>query len=175
MGNVPLVALVRRVRRGAPAGTDFFELPRALNSALAGMFVLEEWLARTLNVSCGSSFLVRAVIPNPKRELRPGMFVTAKVHGFTRPDAIVVPQLVVQQGAKGHVVYVVKPDGVAELRPVVVGDYQGEKDIVVVSGLQSGDRVVVEGAMKVVPGKPVQIGVPGVSATSKADLPAEKK
>lgn len=60
---LPLVALVRRIRRGAPAGTDFFELPRAVNSALAGLFVVEEWMARTLNVSCGSSFLVRAVRP----------------------------------------------------------------------------------------------------------------
>ncbi len=56
------------------------------------------------------SFLVRAVIPNPKRELRPGMFVTANVKGATRPNAVVVPQLAVQQGAKGHVVYVVNAE-----------------------------------------------------------------
>jgi SAM-dependent methyltransferase len=60
---LPLVALVRRLRRGAPAGTDFFQLPRPLNSALAGLFVIEDWLTRTLNVTCGSSFLVRAVKP----------------------------------------------------------------------------------------------------------------
>jgi membrane fusion protein (multidrug efflux system) len=55
--------------------------------------------------------------------------VTAKVKGGTRENAIVVPQLAVQQGANGHLVYVVKQDNTAELRPVVVGDYQGEKDI----------------------------------------------
>ncbi len=44
------------------------------------------------------AFLVRAVIPNPKRALRPGMFVTARVEGIVRPGAIVVPQLAVQQG-----------------------------------------------------------------------------
>lgn len=103
------------------------------------------------------SFLVRAVLPNPKRDLRPGMFVTAIVKGATRPSAIVVPQLAVQQGSSGHLVYVVKPDGTAEVRPVVVGDYHGAKDIVVVSGLHAGDRVVVEGVLKVVPGRPVQI------------------
>ena len=91
------------------------------------------------------------MLPNPKRELRPGMFVTAYMKGALRPDAIVVPQLAVQQGSNGHLVYVVKPDGTAEVRPVVVGDYYGEKDIVILAGLHGGDRVVVDGVLKVVP------------------------
>jgi len=107
------------------------------------------------------SFLVRAELPNPDAALRPGMFVTARVLGATQPDAIVVPQLAVQQGSNGHLVYVVKQDGSAELRPVVVGDYAGDKDIVIQSGLRGGDRVVVEGALKVVPGQPVQVVEPG--------------
>ena len=86
------------------------------------------------------SFLVRAQLPNPDKALRPGMFATARLSGGTRPNAIVVPQLAVQQGSNGHLVYVVKADGVAELRPVVVGDYEGDKDIVVVDGLKGGDR-----------------------------------
>ncbi len=112
------------------------------------------------------SFQVRAVLPNTKRELRPGMFVTANVKGGTRPNAIVVPQLSVQQASKGHVVYVIKQDGTAELRPVVVGDYSGEHGILIASGLQAGDRVVVDGALKVVPGQPVKIAEPGAA---KAD------
>ena len=107
------------------------------------------------------SFLVRAVLPNPKHALRPGMFVTANVKGAVRPDAIVVPQLAVQQGSNGHLVYVVKEDGTAEVRPVVVGDYYGKADIVIVNGLHAGDRVVVEGVLKVVPGQPVKIVEPG--------------
>jgi membrane fusion protein (multidrug efflux system) len=106
------------------------------------------------------SFLVRAQLPNTNQELRPGMFVTAKLYGATRPDAVVIPQLAVQQGSNGHLVYVVKQDGNAEVRPVVVGDYQGDKDIVVMSGLQGGDRVVVDGALRVVPGQPVKVVEP---------------
>lgn len=106
------------------------------------------------------SFLVRAQVPNKRQELRPGMFVTARLLGATRPDAVIVPQLAVQQSANGHVVYVVKADGVAEVRPVVVGDYQGDKDIVILTGLQKGDRVVVDGALRVVPGQPVKIAEP---------------
>ncbi len=103
------------------------------------------------------SFQVRAVLPNPKLELRPGMFVTAFLRGATRPNAIVVPQLAVQQGANGHSVYVINAEGIAELRPVIVGDYFGDKDIVINSGLHGGDRVVTEGLLKVVPGQPVQV------------------
>jgi membrane fusion protein (multidrug efflux system) len=113
------------------------------------------------------SFLVRAVIPNPKHELRPGMFVTANVKGATRPDAILVPQLAVQQGPKGHLVYVVNQTGVAEVRPVIVGDYYGEKDIVIATGLKAGDRVIVEGMLKVVPGQPVQIAQAGAQPAEK--------
>lgn len=114
------------------------------------------------------SFMVRAVLPNPKRELRPGMFVTAYVRGAMRPGAIVVPQLAVQQGSNGHLVYVVKPDGTAEVRPVVVGDYFGEKEIVVMSGLHAGDRVVVDGIMRVVPGQPVKVVEPGAAGAAGA-------
>jgi membrane fusion protein (multidrug efflux system) len=114
------------------------------------------------------SFMVRAVLPNPKKELRPGMFVTAYVRGALRPGAIVVPQLAVQQGSNGHLVYVVKPDGTAEVRPVVVGDYHGEKEIVVLDGLHAGDQVVVEGVLKVVPGQPVRIAAPGQPAAAPA-------
>jgi membrane fusion protein (multidrug efflux system) len=118
------------------------------------------------------SFLVRATLPNPRGDLRPGMFVTAIMKGAVRPDAIVVPQLAVQTGSKGHLVYVVKQDGTAEVRPVVVGDYEGDRDIVVVNGLQAGDRVVVEGVLKVVSGKPVKIVEPGAAPPHPAVKPA---
>lgn len=117
------------------------------------------------------SFMVRAVLPNPDRVLRPGMFVTARVLGARRPGAIVVPQLAVQQGSNGHLVYVVKQDGTAEVRPVVVGDYYGEKEIVILSGLHPGDRVVHEGVLKVVPAQPVKI----VEAGAGAEKPAAAK
>ncbi len=120
------------------------------------------------------SFLVRASLPNPKRLLRPGMFVTAYVKGAMRPDAIVVPQLAVQQGSNGHLVYVVKEDGTAEVRPVVVGDYYGEKDIVILTGLHAGDRVVIDNVLKVVPGQPVKIGAPGEAGAGKAGADAGK-
>jgi len=110
------------------------------------------------------------------------MFVTANLQGAMRPNAIVIPQLSVQQGSNGHFVYVVNASGVAEVRPVIVGGYQGDKDIVVTSGLAKGDRVVIDGVMKVVPGQPVVItasaaAAPGTApplAVPKAPAPAKK-
>jgi membrane fusion protein (multidrug efflux system) len=95
------------------------------------------------------------------------------VKGATRPNAIVVPQLAVQQGNNGHLVYVVNDKNVAEIRPVLVGDYYGDKDIVILNGLQAGDRVVVDGVLKVVPGQPVTAVPPGGAAPA-AGAPATK-
>jgi membrane fusion protein, multidrug efflux system len=117
------------------------------------------------------SFMVRAVLPNPKRELRPGMFVTAFLKGAVRPNAVVVPQLSVQQSSNGHIVYIIKPDGTAEVRPVVVGDYEGEKDIVIENGLHAEDRIVVDGMLKVVPGQPVKIVEPGAGENKAVAKP----
>ncbi|KPK04575.1 MAG: hypothetical protein AMJ64_13260 [Betaproteobacteria bacterium SG8_39] len=122
-----------------------------------------------------ASFMIRADIANPKRDLRPGMFVTAVLRGAVRPDAIVIPQLAVQQGANGHLVYVVKEDGTAEVRPVLVGDYFGEREIVVDAGLQAGDRAVVEGVLKVVAGQPVRIREPQAPPASAAAAPEPAK
>lgn len=116
------------------------------------------------------SFMVRAVLPNPKRELRPGMFVTAIVRGAVRPGAVVVPQLAVQQGSNGHLVYVVNEAGNVELRPVMIGDFYGDGEIVVLNGLHEGDRVVVDGVLKVVPGQPAKIaGADAAAAGARAD------
>jgi multidrug efflux pump subunit AcrA (membrane-fusion protein) len=52
---------------------------------------------------------------------------------------------------------------------VVVGDYQGEKDIVIMAGLQGGERVIVDGALRVVAGQPVKLAEP------KAAEPEKKK
>lgn len=120
------------------------------------------------------TFIVRAVLPNPKQDLRPGMFVTAYVYGAMRPNAVVVPQLAVQQGSNGHLVYVVNDKNVAEVRPVLIGDYYGETEIVVTNGLRGGDRVVVDGVMKAVPGQPVTIVTPGASTATPASGAAPK-
>ena len=112
------------------------------------------------------SFLVRAEIANPDYALRPGLFVKAILKGAQRPNVLTVPQRAVRQGSKGHEVFVVSDQGLAELRPVTVGDWVGQ-DWIIAQGLNAGERVVVEGLVKLMPGLPVRI-VPAPAADTPA-------
>jgi membrane fusion protein (multidrug efflux system) len=106
---------------------------------------------------------LRAELPNQAGDLVPGQFVRVRLLGIERPDAILVPQRAVQQGQQGKFVMVVGASGKAEVKPVTVGDWLG-KDWIVESGLAAGDRVIVDGAMKVQPGAPVQVVDPNAPA-----------
>lgn len=124
------------------------------------------------------TFLIRAEIDNPGGELlRPGMFVRVNLKGALRPKAILVPQRAVQQGAKGSFVWVVKEDGTAEFRPVTVGPWHGD-DWFIDEGLQAGETVVVDGALKLRAGSKVTIVEPEDKKEGekqdKADQGAEK-
>jgi membrane fusion protein (multidrug efflux system) len=101
----------------------------------------------------------RAEVPNPAAELRPGQFVRVILRGAQRPNAIAVPQRAVMEGPQGKLVYVVGKDGKAEPRPVTLGEWSGV-DWIVLSGLAAGDKVIVDGLLKVFPGAPVQVGDP---------------
>lgn len=102
------------------------------------------------------TFLVRAVVANPNGQLRPGQFVRARAIGASRPNAIVVPQKAVLEGAKSHFVWVINAEGKPEQRVVEVGDWHGD-DWFITQGLQAGERIVVDGAIRVTPGGPLNI------------------
>ena len=102
------------------------------------------------------TFLLRATFPNPDTTLRPGQFVRVRILGAVRPNAILVPQAAVLQGAKGHFVIVVDKDSRAEIRPVEVGPWHGN-DWFIVRGLAEGDVVVTDGVVRLTPGAAVKI------------------
>lgn len=102
------------------------------------------------------TFLVRAVVANPNGLMRPGQFVRALLQGAARPNAILVPQRAVLQGAKSQYVWVIDPQGKPEQRVVDVGDWHGD-DWFITQGLQVGERVVVDGAIRVAPGVPLKV------------------
>jgi membrane fusion protein (multidrug efflux system) len=100
------------------------------------------------------TFLIRATLDNPQGLLRPNQYVRVRVRGATRPSAILVPQRAVLQGSRGHFVWVADKDGKAENRPVTVGDWVGN-DWHIVEGLHAGDRIVVDGGLKLAAGTPL--------------------
>ena len=112
----------------------------------------------------------RAELPNPDGLLRPGQFVRVILKGAHRPDAILVPQRAVLEGPQGKFVYVVNGESSAELRAVEVGDWHGDEWIIS-AGLSPGDRVIVDGVMKIGPGAPVRIAEPGAPAADAPGTP----
>jgi membrane fusion protein, multidrug efflux system len=118
------------------------------------------------------TFLVRAELPNPDGTIRPGMFLKVWLRGAERPAAVVIPQKAVLQTQNGHLVFVVGEAGTAQPRPVIVGDWLGDQWIIN-DGLHSGDRVVVDGLMRLHPDMPVKI-VPAAEQ-SAANHPAAQQ
>jgi len=98
----------------------------------------------------------RAEVPNPAGALKPGEFVRVILHGAVRPSATTVPQRAVLEGPQGKFVYVVNDKSAAEPRPVVLGEWAGN-DWIVTDGLKPGDKVIIDGLMKLGPGAPVKI------------------
>jgi membrane fusion protein (multidrug efflux system) len=99
---------------------------------------------------------MRAELPNPEGQLRPGEFVRVVLKGAVRPDAITVPQRAVLEGPQGKFVYVVNAESKVEARPVEAGQWSGDEWIIT-QGLKAGERVVTDGVMKLGPGAPVRI------------------
>ena len=102
------------------------------------------------------SVLLRAVFPNPRRELLPGMFVRAQLAQGTRSAALMVPQRGVSHNPKGDatVLIVDKDEKVAER--VVTADRAINGEWLITDGLAAGDRVIVDGLQKAKPGSPVK-------------------
>ena len=101
------------------------------------------------------SIAIRAVFPNPRHDLLPGMFATVRFSGVSAEHVVKLPQRAVMVGPLGQFVYVADADGKVAVRPVKTGAMAGT-DFVVEDGLQVGEQVIVDGLQKVRPGMAVK-------------------
>jgi multidrug efflux system membrane fusion protein len=101
--------------------------------------------ASTGTVQCKADF------DNKDAHLWPGAYVQVKLTLGERKDAVVVPTTTVQTSQQGSFAYVVKPDGTAEMRPIVAG-LNHDGSVVIDSGITAGEKVVVDGQLSLVPG-----------------------
>src|SRR5580692_4069548 len=99
---------------------------------------------------------LRATMSNPGHHFWPGQFVDVKLVPTTEKGAVLVPNQAAQISQKGPFVYVVKSDDTAELRPVKLGQREGD-DVVVTEGVAANERVVLAGQMLVRPGGKVRV------------------
>ena len=104
-----------------------------------------------------NSVTVRAVFPNPRGDLLPGMFVRARLEEGTTPDAILVPQLAVSRNSKGEpTAMVVGANSMVELRVLETPRAIGNQWLVT-AGLKPGDQLIINNLQKIRPGAPVKI------------------
>jgi membrane fusion protein (multidrug efflux system) len=121
--------------------------------------------APAVNPKTGT-FVVRAVLPNPQRELLPGQHTRVRIKLDELPNAVTIPEETIQIEQGGAYVMVVLPNDIVEQRFVVTGS-RVEGEVVIESGLSSDERVIVEGMHRVRHGQKV-------TALSREEYEAQK-
>jgi len=159
-----------RVTLSLPDGTDY---------AHAGRLEFSE-----VSVDPGTgSVTLRAVFPNPERQLLPGMFVQARLQTASKAAAILAPQQGVTRNAKGEAVaMVVNAENRVEVR-VLEAERTAGSAWLVSAGLEPGDRLITEGLQFIQPGVEVQVrpasnvAAPGAAAEDRpqAGQPAQSR
>jgi membrane fusion protein, multidrug efflux system len=115
---------------------------------------------------------LRALFPNPKMDLLPGMYVRAVLASGTSEQAIAVPQQGVTRNQKGQATaLLLNADGKVEQRVLTTAGTVGDKWLVT-AGLVAGERVIVEGLQKVKPGAPAVVAKPAAAAAAPANAVA---
>ena len=102
----------------------------------------------------GRTIMVKARVPNPRRELQAGMFIEARLATAVRPDAVVIPEDAVLPLQGSNFVWVVA-DGKAARRQVELG-VRTPGFVAVKSGGERAEQVVVGGQERLAEGAPVQ-------------------
>ena len=155
-----LSEVLQRLRAGQKLAVEAYD--RSLTNKIASGTLSNS--DNEIDTTTGTLKL-RAMFDNSKFELFPSQFVNARLLLDTLHDATVVPGAAMQQGASGSYVYVVKADNTVSMRAVTPGPSSGDL-ISVTKGLQTGERVVVDGADQLRDG--AHVTVPGAAAAAAA-------
>lgn len=168
--SADLLRMKRQLESGALKRVSGQTVPVRLVLEDGSQYAVEGKLAFSeVSVDAGTgSVTLRAVFPNPKGDLLPGMYVRARLAQGQTDAAIMVPHAAVSRDPRGHAtVMVVGADSKVESRTVVAARSLGDK-WVVTEGLTVGDRIVVDGLQKVRPGAQVQVQEIGAAAPAPA-------
>jgi len=115
-----------------------------------------DFRAATVDPTTGT-IAMRAILPNPKQALLPGMFVNVRLSVGTARHAFLIPQAAVQRSAAGDAyVLMITPDGTVAKKSIAT-EGTLDNDWIVSHGLVDGDRVIVSGVLRARPGAKVTI------------------
>lgn len=151
MANGHLKTLVRLPNETAPNGATTQPAPHVGELSM---------LDNAVQTATGTVRL-RATVPNADRHFWPGQFVNIRLVLYEKKDALLIPNAAIQIGQQGPYVYVVKheegkSDDVAEMRPIVQGQTQGDL-VVIDKGLNAGEKIITTGQLMVIPNGPVSV------------------
>jgi multidrug efflux system membrane fusion protein len=155
--------VMKRLASGATLPVTLFDRS---NTTELGTGTLET-VDNQVNTTTGTIQL-RAIFPNEDSSLFPSQFVNAQLLVNTDKDVLLVPNSAVQTGAPGTYVYVVNPDSSVSVRAVKTGPTDGHHTVIT-SGLQEGDKVVIDGADRLRDG--AKVTVVGAHASGTAAAP----
>lgn len=144
-----LPAIMERMRQGQPPVTA---RPQGAARAESGRLT---FIDNAVDPKTGTIKL-KATFDNKDRRLWPGQFVDVSLTVGALKNVVAAPAQAVQTGLEGPFVFVIKPDMTVELRKVVPGPTIGG-ETVIESGVAAGERVVVEGHLRLTPGAPIEI------------------
>jgi membrane fusion protein, multidrug efflux system len=123
--------------------------------------------------STSGTIAAKAVFANETLELWPGMYVDVEIDLDVRPKTALIPAVAIQSSQRGPFVFVAKADQKAEMRMVQVIAIEGDR-AALQTGVNEGERVIVEGQMRLVDGARVtEVGKPGDRKGDTADAQPE--
>jgi multidrug efflux system membrane fusion protein len=129
-----------------------YEKPKSILGSLT-------FVDNTIDASANTRTIrLRATFSNKDRRLWPGQYVNVVLTLAQEPNSLVIPFQAVQTSQHNQFVYVVRSDGTVEARPVTVKRTMNNESVV--EGLQSGELVVTDGQLRLVPGARVEIKNP---------------
>jgi multidrug efflux system membrane fusion protein len=162
--NLPEV--MKRVRAGAVLPVTAYDRTGATELAQGKLDTVDNQIDTTTG-----TVKSRAIFDNDQLVLFPNQFVNVKLLVNTLHDADVVPNSAIQRGAPGTFVYVVKPEKTVAVQKVKLGPSDGQR-IAILSGLEPGESVVIDGTDRLHDGAKVTISSPQPAA-SAADGPPQ--
>jgi len=144
-----------QIARGEPLTTHpkadiYIELANKTLHPYPGVI---DFVANRVDASTGT-LQVRAVIPNPEGNLRPGQYVRAIVKLLTSTDILLIPQAALQSDQQGLYALMVNDEHMVKRQNITIGA-RIKENVIVLSGLKQGDNVIIHGLQQVKPGQTV--------------------
>jgi multidrug efflux system membrane fusion protein len=161
--NLPEV--MKRVRAGAVLPVTAYDRTGATELAQGKLDTVDNQIDTTTG-----TVKSRAIFDNDQLVLFPNQFVNVKLLVNTLHDADVVPNSAIQRGAPGTFVYVVKPEKTVAVQKVKLGPSDGQR-IAILSGLEPGESVVIDGTDRLHDGAKVTISSQQPAASAAEDPP----